>query len=938
MRLLPARRTISSKLVLAFMVTGVVTALVALGSVWASRRSGEMAAKVYDETVMATSFARALASDFGSMRAEVEHGFRAGPENRERVAKRVDALHASFSRDLGTAVATSADAEVADTATTLRASETEWLTLSRDAHPGVDAFKLLDRKANEIEQGIDWLSYLVARKASANRDNVQSTMASGMAVAIAFALGAVVVCALTSALIGRSVMGPLKANLRFAEEVADGVYDVEAPHPSNDEFGDLTRAVATMRDRLVQALRAQELSGQLSQDRVATALEAAAEGILIVSGDGMVQIANDPLKRLLGLPAGPLAGSALSQLEAAARAVGSDRASLLTPPSADDGEVDDGEHQLSDGRWVRVSRRRTGEGALVAILADVSDDRRHRDDLAAAKGILDGALASMSQGLAVFGPDGVLRLSNARFHALTGTDDRDAAGMTHAAIAAAAARSRGADEREAERIAATEAAWCRRKGATTRTVSGDGFAMSVVHAPMPGGGFILTVEDVTRQKAAESRIHFLANHDGLTGIPNRTMMRIKVEEALARARRGRGGFAFHAINLDRFKEVNDALGHAAGDDLLVKVSERLRACVGDTHVVARLGGDEFAVLQNDGDDETAAAALARRIIASLAAPYTVMGADVAVGASVGIAVAPENGSTQGEVASAADQALQKSKEDGRGVHTFFAKEMDERARRRRELDIDLRSALASGQLALHYQPLLDAKSMRIGGFEALMRWHHPERGMISPAEFIPIAEETGLIREMGSWAVETACREALGWAGDAYVSVNVSAVQLRDPRFSSTVVDTLAKTGLQASRLELEITESSLIKDPARTAEVMNGLRSSGLKLALDDFGTGWSSLSSLHAFPFTRIKVDRSFVSDLGAGRGAEQIVKAVVLLGRTLSMQVTAEGVETRPQLAFLEEVGADVIQGWLVGRPVPATQVPGLLALHNKLPSAA
>ena len=937
MKLLSARRSIGGKIALAFMVTGTVTALVAFGSVWASRRSGEIAAKAYSETVTATSFARAVASDFGGMRIEVEHALHASGDARGKAAKLVGAFHASFLRDLGTAATSSNDPNVAETATQLRTSEADWLALVHRMLAGQDASDALEDKAREVEKGVDWLSFQVAKKAGTNSDDARATVSSGMTLSIASALAAVVICAITSLLISRGLTGPLAKNVRFAEEVAGGVYDADAPHPSNDEFGDLTRSVATMRDKLVDALRTQELLGQLSQERVGLALEGAAEGVLIVTGDGTVQIANGPLMQLLGVPAAGLPiGSSFGLLQAAVRSAGGDGASLLSDAS-DDGEADF-ERQLAGGRWVRVSRRRTDEGGLVAVLADVSEERRQRDALAAAKDDLDGALDNMSQGLAVFGPDGLLRLSNARFHALTGTDGADRlAGATHAVLAAAAARARGADERVAARFATLEAAWCRRRRATTRIVSGEGFSMSVAHAQMPDGGFLITIEDVTRQKEAESRIQFLAEHDGLTGLPNRMLMRQKVEEALARARRGRG-FAYLALDLDHFKAVNDALGHAAGDDLLIQVTERLRFCVRDTDVVARLGGDEFAILQADVDDEKGAVPLAQRILVSVSAPYKVLGTDVSIGVSLGIALAPQNGSNQGEISIAADQALYKSKEDGRGIHTFFSKEMNDRVRSRRELEADLRTAIEAGHLELHYQPLLDTASMRIGGFEALMRWRHPRRGPVPPAEFIPIAEETGLIREMGAWAVEEACREAVGWAEDVYVSVNVSAVQLRDPQFRSVVLNALVKAGLPASRLELEITESSLVKDPSKTTSVMRDLRESGVKFALDDFGTGWSSLSTLHAFPFTRIKVDRSFVADLGSGRGAEQIVRAVVLLGKTLSMNVTAEGVETRSQLAFLEEIGADAIQGWLIGRPGPGRDVPAVLDLHNKIPSVA
>ena len=938
-RLFRGRRSIRGKVALAFMVTGAVTALVALGSVWASRRSGEIAAKAYSETVTATSFARAVASDFGGMRVEAEHGLHAAPAGRDHAAKLVDALHASFLRDLGTATVSSGDPEVAKTATSLRTTEAAWLAAMRTAGVGHDVSEAIEDKAHEVEKGIDWLSYLVAQKASVNRDDARATVASGMTFALASSAAALLICALTSVLIGKSLTGPLRTNVRFAEEVADGVYDAQAPRPSNDEFGDLTRSMTTMRDKLVDALRFQEVSGKLSQERVGLALEGAAEGVLVVAGDGTVQVANRSLLSLLGASAqGFAAGSDFALLKAKVQAAGGDGATVLSDAS-DEGEAHF-ERRLAGGRCVRVSRRHTDEGALVAVLADVSDERRQRDALASAKEDLDGALANMSQGLAVFGPDGVLRLSNDRFHALTRTFGRTSeTGVTHAALAEAAARSYGADDRAAARFAAFEAARCKRRQATTRTVAGEGISMAVAHARMPDGGFIITLEDVTHQKAAESRIQFLADHDGLTSLPNRLMMRAKVDEALARARRGRG-FAYLALDLDHFKSVNDSMGHAAGDDLLVQVADRLQGCLRGTDVAARLGGDEFAVLQPDIDaeDDAATTALARRIIAALDAPYVVSGRDINIGVSIGIALAPKDGSTEGEIAMAADQALYQSKKDGRGTWTLFTQEMQERVRRRGDLGADLRVALSSGQIELHYQPLLDCQSMRIGGFEALMRWRHPSLGMVSPAEFIPIAEEEGVIIELGAWAMREACREAVGWGDEPYVAVNVSAVQLCDPLFQSTVLDALATTGLPAARLELEITESSLVKDPAKTTAIMQSIRKKGVSFALDDFGTGWSSLSMLHAFPFTRIKVDRSFVNDLETGRGAEQIIRAVTLLAKTLSMKVTAEGVETRRQLAFLEEVGADVIQGWLVGRPVPARDVADILGVHNKMPLAA
>ena len=395
------------------------------------------------------------------MRIEAEYALRATPGDQDKAAKLVDAFHASFLRDLGTAAASSGDPDVAETASTLQTSEATWQTLLRQMLAGRKVSDAMEAKAHEVEKGIDWLSFLVARKGSINRDDARATVSSGMTLAISSAFGAFLICAVTSWLISRGLTGPLETNVSFAEKVAGGVYDAEAPKPSNDEFGDLTRSVATMRDKLVDALRSQEVLGKLSQERVGLALEEAAEGILIVAGDGTVQIANGPLMRLLRVAAGVFAaGASFRALEAAVRAAGGDGNALLSDASAD-GEADF-ERQLGGGRWVRISRRRTDEGGLVAVLADVSEERRQRDALALAKEDLDGALDNMSQGLAVFGPDGLLRLSNARFHELTGTGSPNrAGGESHAALAAAAARSRSVAPHRIPSTVLPDAAWLR---------------------------------------------------------------------------------------------------------------------------------------------------------------------------------------------------------------------------------------------------------------------------------------------------------------------------------------------------------------------------------------------------------------------------------------------------------------------------------------------
>jgi diguanylate cyclase (GGDEF)-like protein len=436
------------------------------------------------------------------------------------------------------------------------------------------------------------------------------------------------------------------------------------------------------------------------------------------------------------------------------------------------------------------------------------------------------------------------------------------------------------------------------------------------------------------------RIAHLAHFDALTELPNRVLFRRELQEALARARRADEETAVLCIDLDHFKTVNDTLGHPIGDALLQSVAERLRRCVREGDSVARLGGDEFAVVQGGPNLPTGASELADRVVAAMAEPFVIQGHQVVIGASVGIAVSPIDADEPDELLKKADMALYRVKAEGRGGFHFFEKAMDERLQARRTLELDLRHAVAAGQFELHFQPLMNLATGRVGCCEALLRWRSPDRGLVSPADFIPLAEEIGLIVPLGEWVLREACRQAVQWPAQVRVAVNLSPAQFRSRNLLSVVMSALSGSGLPAERLELEITESVLLQDNAANLGVLHSLREVGVRISMDDFGTGYSSLSYLRSFPFDKIKIDQSFVRDLPTDPDALAIIKAVTSLGASLGMSTTAEGVETADQLEELKRQGCDEIQGYLISRPVPAAQIAFLLGAAPQMqpPAAA
>jgi diguanylate cyclase (GGDEF)-like protein len=465
----------------------------------------------------------------------------------------------------------------------------------------------------------------------------------------------------------------------------------------------------------------------------------------------------------------------------------------------------------------------------------------------------------------------------------------------------------------------------------------DGRSIQIANQPLADGGWVTTLEDVTERKRVDERIIHLAHFDALTDLPNRVLFQERLKGALAQIVNGEQ-VALLYIDIDEFKSVNDSLGHRIGDELLKSVSASLRDCLDGAAVVARLGGDEFAVVQSAVKRPEDIAALVTRIYQSIRQPRECLGHVLTTDASIGIALASQDGIDMEQLLTNADLAMYSAKAAGRRTYRFFKPEMDVRMKARHSLEIDLRQAIIDEGFEVYYQPIIDLRSDRISGCEALLRWHHPQRGMISPAEFIPVAEETGLINQLGEWVLATACAEAATWLDNIKIAVNVSPVQFRSDTFALKVVAALAASGLSANRLELEITEAVLIRDDAATLAILHQLRALGVRIALDDFGTGYSSLSYLQRFPFDKIKIDRCFIKDIAEQNGAPCIVQAVVNIAMTRHITTTAEGVETERQREMLRELGCTEMQGYLFSPARPAAELKRLFFSRDKKPVAA
>ncbi len=569
---------------------------------------------------------------------------------------------------------------------------------------------------------------------------------------------------------------------------------------------------------------------------------------------------------------------------------------------------------------------------LVAALSD----RKWKGKLRQQKDLLDATLQTMSQGICVFDAEGRIILFNERFTKMIGVPAATLSGLTLLDLVERRKAS-GAFAGDPNEFAADIIAAAREGKSTSRTIeTPDGRSLRVVEQPRQEGGWVATMEDITEWLKSQARIAHMAHHDALTGLANRTQLVKKLEESLAAVSSRSNNVAVHFIDLDRFKSVNDSLGHDGGDYLLKAVAKRLCSITRAEDMVAQLGGDEFVVVQTGVNSKDQADNFARRVRTAITAPIRLEEQTISATVSVGVALAPADGNSPERLLKSADLALYRAKADGRNCTQFFLPEMDAELRARTKLESLIRDAIEYERFELHYQPLYEMSERRLIGFEALIRLPAEDGTLIPPLTFIPLAEELRLIDKIGAWVLREACRTAATWPEDLTVAVNLSPTQFQLGSVSSIVADALNEANLAPHRLELEITETLLLGNSEATMAELQTIKAMGVAIVMDDFGTGYSSLSYLWKFPFDKIKIDRSFMQGFdGSSRDAKTVVKTIIALGRELNMRVTVEGVETAVQAAFLDKADGDQAQGFFFGKPIPASEIgASILADFQKL----
>jgi diguanylate cyclase (GGDEF)-like protein/PAS domain S-box-containing protein len=579
------------------------------------------------------------------------------------------------------------------------------------------------------------------------------------------------------------------------------------------------------------------------------------------------------------------------------------------------------EQLLADGRCIQIEERVTADGGIIGLRVDITELKQR-----------EASFRLMFEGNPV--PMIVCSLKDERIVAV---NDAAVEHYGYSASEFAKLTIRRLQAFETELPWAGDHSSDERTARTWKHVKADGslIDLAIYSRQLTYGGepaVLLALMDITERKRAEMRLAFMAQHDALTGLPNRSSLRKRLDEMLVHARRNPEKIAVLFLGIDNFKAVNDTLGHAVGDKLLRGVARRLRSTLREEDCVARLNSDEFAIVQRGVNRPEDVVLLAKRLLQAIAEPYLLDGHSVVIGASIGIAVAPGDGDDCEKLLMNADMALSRAKNDSRGTFSFFEAGMDARAQTRRKIEIDLRHAIKNEVLRPYYQPLIGLADGRITGCEALVRWPHPERGMISPAEFIPVAEDTGLINSLGSQMLRSACIDAANWPDDVRVAVNLSPLQFRVGNLLSVVMDALKQSGLPPRRLELEITETLLLEKSSQVIATLHALRALGVRISMDDFGTGYSSLSYLRSFPFDKIKIDQSFVRDLCGNREAQAIVRSIISLGMGLGVTITAEGVETEGELNWLRAEGCHEAQGFLFSKARPNAEIVGLLGIQR------
>ncbi|WP_024508439.1 EAL domain-containing protein [Bradyrhizobium sp. ARR65] len=938
------QRTIRTQILIFCLAMSAIAAALGAYATLGIRHAGLLVARTFDESLMSINYARAAGADFAAMRvASSRRLMTRDPVARASLDNEIERWAKTLSEDLAIAAERSQSVRSAKAAANVQQAANAWMALQRRAPEALaeatsyetntsnSSTGNVGRYSEIVNQQIELLVNYTAGDGFLFRQQALATIKRDVQLNLTGLTVALLLSGLFSWLLARRIIGPVAIASEAARSIANGDLNTNIPEGGSDELGTLLAAMGTMRDNIKTMVEREIAQRQSAQARLSDAFEHSREGVVLLDADGQIALANSRASEFIRAYPQLLHSPSSSE---AARA--SSLAGITNRISGGDSEGCASEARLPDGRWLRVSRSPTQEGGGVVVCSDISASKRQEAELHATNLKLDAALTHMSQGLCLFDSEARLQVVNRRFCEIFNiSPELVQPGMSFDAVLSLSVAAGNHGNQAVADLLAERARLLGDKGTGNYLQHlSDGRIIAVAQRPTSDGGWLITSEDVTEQQKAQSQIAFMARHDALTRLPNRLLLAERIEQAIAQAGRG-AGFALFCLDLDGFKQVNDTLGHPIGDELLCAVADRLTACVREVDMVARLGGDEFSIIQSDVDNAEGAEQLARRIVECVGAPYELSGHRVVVGCSIGISIAPGDGTSGEKLLKNADVALYRAKTDGKGTWRLFEPAMDEYLQKRRTLELDLRQAMNNGEFALYYQPLYDLRLDRICGFEALLRWHHPNRGFVPPDQFIPIAEEIGLINPLGKWVLARACEQAATWPDEIKLAVNVSGAQFREPDFVNTIEHAIAASQLPAHRLELEITESVLLSNSAETLAILHKLKQQGLRIALDDFGTGYSSLSYLRSFPFDKLKIDRSFVRDATASSGSKLIIRSVISLGKNLGMTTTAEGVETIEQFNQLGAEGCNEAQGFLISRPVPATEVPGvLLALRNGL----